>query len=243
MSGVNDRVLGGRRCLVAGDDTPLRAALVEGLEQEGTAVAVAGTAVGRATAERAAAAAREQLGGAVDLLVATPPHLTAAGIDALDPATFDGALDAGYKSPFLYTQVLLPDLRASDAGRVVYVTSAAGILGRAYTAHLAAGARAAIALMRTVAYEEAPAVTANAIAVGPHAGDALFGAWTRGLVEQRALTPEAAGEAVVERIPLGRLAEPDDVLEALLWLLAPRSGFMTGEVLTVAGAGELQVWP
>jgi NAD(P)-dependent dehydrogenase (short-subunit alcohol dehydrogenase family) len=242
MSGSDDRGLAGRRCLVAGDQTPLRAALVAGLEREGAAVAVADTASGRAAAESSAAHARERLGGAVDALVATPPSVAAADIDALDPATFDRALDAGYKSPFLYTQALLRDLRAGG-GRVVYVTSAAGLLGRAYTAHVAASARAVIALMRTVAYEEAPTVTANAIAVGPHADDALLGARTRGLVEQRALAPEAAAEAVAERIPLGRLAEPGDVLEALLWLLRPRVGFMTGEVLTVAGASELQVWP
>jgi NAD(P)-dependent dehydrogenase (short-subunit alcohol dehydrogenase family) len=238
-----DRPLAGRRCLVAGDDTPLCDALRAGLELAGAEVAAAATAATRADAERLAVDGRRQLGGAVDTLVACPPRLAAASIDELDPARFDGALDAAYKSPFRQTQALLGDLRHSGNGRIVYVTSAAGILGRAYTAHLAAGARAAIALMRTVAYEEAPAVTANAIAVGPMAGDALLGARARGLAEQRGTAADAAAAAVAERIPLGRLTEPEDVLQTLLWVLRPQSAFLTGELLTVAGASELQVWP
>jgi NAD(P)-dependent dehydrogenase (short-subunit alcohol dehydrogenase family) len=234
--------LAGRRCLVAGNETPLRAALGAGLERAGAAVAFAATVGDRAAAEHAAEQARAALGGPLDALVATPPQLDAAGIDELDPARFDGALDAGYRSPFLQTQAVLGDLRV-QTGSVVYVTSVAGLLGRAYTAHLAAAARAAIALMRTVAYEEAPAVTANAIAVGPMAGDALLAARARGLAEQRDMAPDAAAAAVAERIPLGRLAEPADVLATLLWVLSPSSRFLTGEVVTVAGGSELQVWP
>jgi NAD(P)-dependent dehydrogenase (short-subunit alcohol dehydrogenase family) len=241
MSG--DLPLVGRRCVIAGDDTHLRAALQAGLESAGAAVATVATASRRDDAERLAADARNVLGGDVEVLVTTPPALTAAGIDELDPAAFDGALDAAYKSPFLYTQALLADLRESGGGRVVYVTSAAGILGRAYTAHLAAGARAAIALMRTVAYEEAPAITANAIAVGPMAGDPLLEARARGIAEQRGVAAAAAEQAVAERAPLGRLTESQDVLQTLLWALRAESGFLTGEVLTVAGASELQVWP
>jgi len=240
---TTDLTLAGRRCLVAGDDTPLRAALGSALEQAGAAVERAPTATSRAAADSAAARAREALGGAPDVLVAVPPQLSAASIDELDPATFDGALTAGYKSPFLYTQALLPGLRAGGDGRVVYVTSAAGILGRAYTAHLAAAARAAIALMRTLTYEEAPALTANAIATGPMAGDALLGARTRALTELRG-TPAAAAEgAVAERVPLGRLTEPGDVAATLLWLLGPASRAIAGQVVPVAGASELQVWP
>jgi NAD(P)-dependent dehydrogenase (short-subunit alcohol dehydrogenase family) len=238
-----DHTLAGRRCLVAGDATPLRSAICAGLERAGADVASAATATTRSDAERQAAGAREALGADPDVLVTSPPRLAAAGIDELDPAAFDGALDAAYKSPFLYTQALLGGLRASERGRIVYVTSAAGILGRAYTAHLAAGARAAIALMRTVAYEEAPGVTANAIAAGPMAGDALLGARARGLVEQNGATADGAEAAVAERVPLGRLTEPEDVVQTLLWALRPESAFLTGELLTVAGASELQVWP
>jgi NAD(P)-dependent dehydrogenase (short-subunit alcohol dehydrogenase family) len=240
---MSELQLGGRRCVVAGEDTPLRAALCEGLERAGAVVAPVAVATTRDAAEQAVADVRQALDGRAGALVTTPPPLVAASLDELDPVTFDGAIAAAYKSPFVYTQALLGDLRAGGDGRIVHVTSAAGILGRAYTSHLAAGARATIALMRTVAYEEGPAVKANAIATGPMDGDALLGARARALVEQTDTRPEDAVAAVAERIPLARLTTTDDVLQTLLWALAPQSSFLTGEVLTVAGASELQVWP
>jgi 2-hydroxycyclohexanecarboxyl-CoA dehydrogenase len=235
--------LAGRRCVVAGDESELRTAIAAGLADAGATVAQAPAATDRAAADAAAASVREQLGGAPGALVATPPRLAAASIDELDPATFGSALAAGYKSPFLHTQALLGDLRSDGDGRVVYVTSAAGILARAHTAHLAAASRATIALMRTLAQEEGAALRANAIAVGPHDGDALLEARTRGLAEQRGLDAAAARAAVVEATPLGRLAEPADVVATLRWLLGSESAFLSGQVIPVAGASELQVWP
>lgn len=245
MSAAAIQPLAGRRVVVAGEECELRTAVAAGLADAGATVAQAPAAGDRAAAEEAADGARAQLGGAPNALVATPPALAAASIDELDRATFDGALAAGYKSPFLHTQALLADLRAAGDGRVVYVTSVAGILGRAHTAHLAAAARAAIALMRTLAQEEGAALSANAIAVGPlHGGDdALLQARVRGLAEQRGLDADAARAAVAEGTPLGRLAEPGDVVATLRWLLGPESGFLTGQTIPVAGASELQVWP
>jgi 3-oxoacyl-[acyl-carrier protein] reductase len=234
--------LDGRLCLVAGDEGPLRRTLCEGLEEAG---AVAAPVPGVATADEVADAladVRGRLGG-IDALVACPRQPRAASLDELAPDSFDAAIGAAYKSPFLYTQAVLPDLRQRDWGRLVYVTSAAGVLGRSYTTHVAAAARAVIALARTVALEEAPRVTANAIAVGPMDGDPLLAARARALAEAKGIADDTAGEAVRERIPLGRLTEPADVLHAVLWALRPETDFLTGQVISVAGASELQVWP
>lgn len=243
MSAASEGPLAGRRCVVAGAETSLRAAVAAGLEAAGAAVAVVGPAASRAEAERHAGGARGALGGPAGALVTCPPQLAAASLDELDQATFDAAVAAAYKSPFLHTQALLGDLRASGDGRIAYVTSAAGIRGRAHTAHLAAGARALIALMRTVANEEGPRVKANAIAAGPLERDALLGARERALVERAGVAACAATADVAERIPLGRLTTAADVLHTLRWALAPDSDFLTGDVLAVAGASELQVWP
>ncbi len=243
MTAAGDRALAGRRCVVAGEETPLRAALAAGLEQAGAVVASVPAVTTRAAADRAAVAAREALEGPANARVTCPPRLPAAALEELDPAAFDAAVGGLYKGPFLQTQAQLGDLRATGDGRIVYVTSAAGVLGRAYIAHLAAGARAAIALMRAVAYEEAPRVSATAIAAGPMEGDPLLAARERALVERAGASPAGATAAVVERIPIGRLTTPEDVLRTTVWALAPASAFLTGEVLTVAGASELQVWP
>ncbi len=239
---VGQHGLDGRLCLVAGDDSPLRSTLCEGLEQAG---AVAAPVPGAATASEVAEVLADVHGrlGVVDAFVACPRQPGAASLDELAPEAFDTALAKAYKSPFLYTQAVLPDLRQRGGGRLVYVTSAAGVLGRAYTAHVAAAARAVIALARTVALEEAPRVTANVIAVGPMEGDPLLEARARALAAAQDIDRAKAAAAVRERIPLGRLTEPADVLHAVLWALRPDSDFLTGQVVAVAGASELQVWP
>jgi NAD(P)-dependent dehydrogenase (short-subunit alcohol dehydrogenase family) len=234
--------LDGRRCLVTGDDSPLRAAICAGLEQAGAAVAAVPGATTASAVADALAAARGELGG-IDALVACPRLPAAASVDELDPEGFDTAFDLACKSPFLYTQAVLPDLRQHGDGRLVYVTSAAGVLGRAYTAHVAAAARAVIALARTVALEEAPRMTANVVAVGPMDGDPLLAARSRALAAAEGVDRDAAIAAVRERIPLGRLTEPADVVQAVSWALRPESGFLTGQVVAVAGGSELQVWP
>ncbi|NLT07514.1 MAG: SDR family oxidoreductase [Solirubrobacterales bacterium] len=239
MSGA---ALGGLAVAVAGAATPLRAALADGLAAAGARAVAVDAAGSPAQAATLAEAARTALGGPVGALVCAPPPLTAATFAELAPAELDAAVAAAYRAPLLQTQALLADLRAGG-GRVVYVTSATAILARAATAHVAAGARAVVALMRTLAAEEGPAVAANAIGCGPLAGDALHQARVRGLRAQRGLDTAAAEAALAAALPLGRLAEPADVAATAAWLLGPAAAGITGQVLAVAGGGELQVWP
>lgn len=233
--------MSGAVCLV-GEESPLRAELGRRLEQAGWAVAALPPARTRAEADANVGEARDRH-GTIGALVSCPPTLAAASLDELDPEAFDGALDAAYKSPFRYTQVALADLREVGTGRIVYVTSSAGMLGRAYTAHLAAGARATIALMRTVAVEESPAVTANAVAVGAFDGDPLLGARVRSLLDAGQPDPATAERVLAAELPLGRLVDPADVAETVVWALRPQSAFLTGQTIAVASGGELQVWP
>jgi 3-oxoacyl-[acyl-carrier protein] reductase len=189
-------------CLVVGDETALAVAVAAGLEAAGAQVARAPAAGSRAEAAAAVARAAESV-GEIAALVSCPPAGAPASLDELTPAVFDAALATSFRSPFLYTQAALPALRASRRGRLVYVTSTLGINARPHTAHLAAAARAVIALMRTAALETGPTVTANAI---------------------------AAAE---------RPTDPASVVDSLLWILRPESDYLTGQVLTTAGAAEL----
>jgi 3-oxoacyl-[acyl-carrier protein] reductase len=150
--------------LVVGEDGPLAAAVRAGLAAAGTQVAWAPTANSRADAERAVAAAEEEI-GALTALIACPPRAVPTSFDELGPAVFDSTLAAAFRSPFLYTQAALPKLRAAEHGRLVYVISTLGISAEPGTAHIAAGEQAVIALMRTATLEVTPPLTANAVAI------------------------------------------------------------------------------
>lgn len=226
----------GRLCVVGGDESPLRAALAEGLEDAGAVVATVAGASDRAAAGQSIQQVRDRL-GPIEMLVCCPPVAAAASLEELPPADFDAALDAGFKSPLRLTQAILPDMYAGGFGRIVYVTSSAGIRGRAFTSHVAASARALMSLAQTITLEDAPAVTANTIAVGPIEGSTLLEARLRGL------GTGAEPGAIAEQMPLGSLPQATDVLEAAIWALRPSSGFLSGQTITVAAGSELQVWP
>lgn len=190
-------------CLVVGEDGPLVAAVRDGLAATGTPVAWAPTADSRAEAERAVAAAEEEI-GALTALIACPPTAARLAFDDLTPAVFDSTLAAAFRSPFLYTQAALPRLRAAEHGRLVYVVSTLGISGEPRSAHVAAAEQAVIALMRTATLEVTPPLTANAVAI-------------------------AAGE---------RPTATDDLVDSLLWLLRPQTGYVAGQLLTLTGSAE-----
>jgi 3-oxoacyl-[acyl-carrier protein] reductase len=242
MTGGDRHSLEGRVCVLSGADSAVAPTLQSGLEAAGAVVAVVPAVRSRSEATAAIATVRDRH-GPVELLVCCSPDTAPASLEELAPPIFDAAMTGAFKSPFLLTQAVLGEMSANGFGRIVYVTSSLGILGRAYTAHLAAGARALIALARTVVAEESPAVTANTIAVGPIEGSALLAARLRGLAIAGAVDNAAGGAQLEERLPPGKLPTADDALDAVLWALQPSSGFLMGQTITVAGASELQVWP
>lgn len=229
--------LAGRGCLVVGDDSAVARQVCAALADAGASVARADFARRPDAARDAVRRAREQL-GTVDVLVSCPPSSRPASLGELAPAAFDAEIDAAFKSPFLYTQAVLPGMLERGSGRIVYVTTTLGITGRPFAAHVAAGARAVITLMRTVALEAAPAVAAHAVAAGHMEGGALMDANLRALGED-GLDPEAARKAILDGMPSGRLTEPADVAEAVVWLAGAAGPQLTGQVIPVAGGAEL----
>jgi NAD(P)-dependent dehydrogenase (short-subunit alcohol dehydrogenase family) len=119
----------------------------------------------------------------------------------------------------------LPAMRAAGGGSIVNIASIMGQVGLRGSAAYVAAKHGVVGLTRTAALEYAPhKVRVNA--VGP-------GIIRTPLVEND-LTPEA--RAKLERAhPMGRLGEPGEVAELVLWLASDRSSFVTGSYLAVDG--------
>jgi NAD(P)-dependent dehydrogenase (short-subunit alcohol dehydrogenase family) len=118
-----------------------------------------------------------------------------------------------------------------DGGRVVLVSSTRGKLGHpaGYSAYCTS--KSAIdGLTRTLACEWGKyGITVNAI--GPTVFRSALTAW---MYEEEG-RGKAVREAMLARIPLGRLGEPDDFVGPLVFLLSDASRFMTGQVVYVDG--------
>jgi 3-oxoacyl-[acyl-carrier protein] reductase len=155
-------------------------------------------------------------------------------IDTATMADLDYVVDLHFKASIILIQAALPALRASRQGRIVNMSSRAG-LGKAERVVYSATKAGLIGLTRTLALElGGDGITVNAVAPGPIATE-LF----------RQSNPDGAPQTkrIIDSIVVGRLGTPGDVARAALFFLSPDNGFVTGQVLYVCGGTTLGVAP
>ena len=127
------------------------------------------------------------------------------------------------KSMFFSSQAAVPHLRKAK-GRIVSVASYAGRAGAAVDACIYSGTKGAIiAMTKAMARELAPDILVNALAPGPVDSDLV-----------RELSAEKL-QRVCDAIPLRRLAQPEEVAAAILFLAGPAASYMTGATVDFNG--------
>jgi pteridine reductase len=211
------------RALVTGGTGRIGNAISERLRAEGWSVLAAGKADGDLAAVEPAGAlvarAVDELGG-LDLLVnAAAAGFEPRAVDEVTEADWDAAFGATAKGSFFVTQAAAPHLRESRGVVVMIEDVAAYQPWPSFAAHCAAKAAQAM-LTRVLARALAPEVRVCGVAPGPVAVEP-------GQEERR------AAETL-----LGRIGSPEDVAEAVLYLV--RAGFVTGTSLVVDGGRLLQ---
>jgi 7-alpha-hydroxysteroid dehydrogenase len=141
---------------------------------------------------------------------------------------FEGAFHFNVTTAFTLSKLAVPHMLAGDGGSIVNISSAMGRLtDRGFIAY--GTAKGALSHMtRLLAFDLAPKVRVNAIAVGSVATSAL----------EIVLTNEDLRTEMVDKTPMRRLGETDDIAIAALYLASPASSFVTGKVLEVDGGIE-----
>ncbi len=167
----------------------------------------------------------EELAG-LDLLVNNAGGLVArAPVAGMSDSHWQTVFDLNVGSAFYLCRVASPWL--ASGGRVVNVSSLAGLNGGGSGATAYAAAKAALlGFTRALAKEWAPrAITVNAVAPG-FILDTPF---------HERFTPAAQQQSVIASIPLGRAGFPPDVSGAVVWLCSQSAAFVTGEVINING--------
>jgi len=160
--------------------------------------------------------------GRLDILVNSAAAFFPTPLAETTEEQWDSLLDANLKSQFFCAQRAAPLLRAYGRGRIVNFASLGGLVAwPRYSAYCVSKA-GVIMLTRCLARTLAPEVTVNAIAPG-----------TISFAED---APELA-ENYIRQAPLGRTGTPQDITEAVLYLL--RAEFVTGQVLVVDGGRSI----
>lgn len=158
--------------------------------------------------------------GSVEILVNNAGIFSIEAIAATTLEAWERMFAVNSTGPFLCTQRVLPAMRSAGWGRIVSIGSSAGKTGGAKNVAAYGASKAAVmAFAKAVATEcAADGVTSNALAPA--------------LIE----TDMVAGIAdLVSSIPVGRLGQPADVANAVLFLASSEASFITGEVMDVNG--------
>lgn len=168
--------------------------------------------------------------GGLDILVNAAGIRAVATLEDTTHEMFDLHVDVNLRGPFYSCKAAAPFMREKRWGRIVNISSAAGRRGHPFTGSTYAAAKAGVlGLTKSLARELAPhRITVNAIA--PATINTPF---------IDAFTPEQR-EAVRRSTPLGRLAEPEDMVGPVLRLASEPGSFITGQTITVDG-GQLMM--
>jgi NAD(P)-dependent dehydrogenase (short-subunit alcohol dehydrogenase family) len=240
----------GKRILVTGGTRGIGRAAVEAFLDAGASVAVNGRTAQsteqslRSLSIEAVAApgdvakaadcraivdtAVRELGG-LDVLVNCAGIASHGDLATVDEALWDATLDTNLKGTFFTIQAALPHLRASR-GNIVNLASDAGLIGEVGLSVYCASKGGVVNLTRALALELAPEVRVNCVCPGYVDTDMV-----RRDVIGRASDQAAAEAELAASAPLNRIAKPEEIATAILYLASSHARFMTGSALQIDG--------
>ncbi len=189
------------------------------------AVAVRGNVANKEDCERIIKTAVDHF-GKIDILVNNAGISRPAMLHKMTEEQWDEVVDIHLKGAFLCTQAASPYFMEQQYGRIINVTSVAGIVGTTGQINYASAKGGILAFTKSCARELARfGVNANVISLG-----IVFTEMTKKLQEDPKLR-----EIYLKRILLNRYAEPEDVAPAFVFLASDEARYITGQVLCVDG--------
>jgi 2-hydroxycyclohexanecarboxyl-CoA dehydrogenase len=220
----------GATVTVADRDATGAAATADAVRAAGGQATPAPCDVADGAAVAAAVAAARDAHGPIHVLVNSAGIAGFAPLLDLDEATWDRMLGVHLRGTYLCARTVLPDMLAAGWGRIVNLSSVAGLRGGPQLCHYAAAKAGVVGFTKALAQEVGPrGITVNAVAPGPIDTPMLRGSGI----------PDAVLEQSVRSMPVGRLGTADEVAAAVAWLASPDAGFVTGQVLSPNGGGYM----
>lgn len=163
----------------------------------------------------------EELGG-IDILVNNAGITRDKLVLQMKEEDFDSVIGVNLKGAFNMIRHTYRGFMRKKYGKIINISSIAGIMGNAGQANYSASKAGIIGLTKTVAKELASrGVNVNAVAPG--------------FIETPMTTAFQENEAVLKSIPCGRLGKPEEVAALVAFLASPASDFITGEVIRIDG--------
>ncbi|MEU6965422.1 beta-ketoacyl-ACP reductase [Streptomyces chrestomyceticus] len=170
----------------------------------------------------------EEAHGPVEVLVANAGITRDALLMRMSEDDFDAVVATNLTAAYRVAKRATRGMLRARKGRMVFVGSTVGLRGEAGQANYAAAKAGLVGLARSLARELGSRnITANVVAPG----------LTR--TDMAAALPQDRLDAMVEQIPLGRMARPEDIAAAVRWLAGDEASYITGAVVPVDGGAGM----
>lgn len=169
----------------------------------------------------------ENYGGLDVLLNVAGSFGTQVGLAETDESLFDLMVDINLRGVFLGMKHAIPHMLARGGGAIVNVASTAALIAAPQLGVYAAAKAGVVALTRTAAVEFGrQGIRCNAVCPGP---------FNTPMTATAAAEDPSVGEYFANLVPMGRMGEPEEIAEALLYLASARSSYVNGVALPVEG--------
>jgi NAD(P)-dependent dehydrogenase (short-subunit alcohol dehydrogenase family) len=182
-------------------------------------------------------------GRGIDILVNNAGIVMVGQIPDLTEADWDVCLDTNFKAVFLLARCVIPSMRSRGGGAIVNVASNAGLLPRAHDPVYSSSKGALIALTKSLALSHArDRIRVNAVCPGPVCETEIMNADLA-----KAANPDALAQAMLDASPLARamnrMITPEEVAQAILYLVSDAAVMVTGTSIAIDGGKSLGVPP
>ena len=177
----------------------------------------------------------ETLSGPVDILIANAGIAETMPLAKMPTDFWRNVMATNLDGVMFSVRAVIGGMAARGWGRIVIISSVAGLKGFRYGAAYAASKHAVLGLMKCAAEEVlTKGVTVNALCPG-YVATPIVDRGIENIMAKTGLGHDDALASMRDSNPFGRLIEPEEVADAALWLCGPNAGAVTGQAIPITG--------
>jgi NAD(P)-dependent dehydrogenase (short-subunit alcohol dehydrogenase family) len=186
-------------------------------------------------------AASDAFGGRIDVLVNVAGIVGEGGvIEEMTVDNWDQVFAVNCRGTFLFVKEVVPLMKKHGSGSIVNFSSKSGKTGSALMSAYSSAKAAIIGLTQALAFELAShGIRVNCVCPGITEDTGVWNNVSADYVRSMALPMEEVVKKFTSKVPLGRLARVEDVVNMTVYLASNRADYMTGQAINITGGREM----